>query len=345
MMCIHHHSLGQSPPRKHFIIEAFAVLLAFLCVTALASAQKSGSPSGYPSRLVRIIVPTGPGGNADLLARVLGDRMSADWGQPVVVENRPGAANRIGIAAGVKSPPDGYTLLVAPVTNLVIDPHVHASLPYDVLRDLEPVSLVTQVQNVLIVRPSLGVQNVKELVEMAKSRPDELTFAAVGVGSIAHIAAEMLNSETGIKTRLVPYNSINDGTTAVLRGDVTMMFAQMPTALPLIQSGALQALGVASLARSPYLPDVMTIGEALGVPPFEAASWSSFMVPAGTPEEIRSILAQKVADALKDPKVLDRLRAVGAEPVGSTPAELADKIRAEYARYGEIIRKLKIRVE
>jgi tripartite-type tricarboxylate transporter receptor subunit TctC len=329
----------------HSVLKSLVILLTVVIAAPFALAQKAQGPSGYPSRLVKIIVPTAPGGNADLLARVLGERMSSDWGQPVVIENRPGAANRIGIAAGAKSPPDGYTLIVVPVSNLVMDPHIYSTLPYDVFRDLEPISLVTQVQNVLVINSALGIKTIKALVELAKAKPDELTFAAVGVGSPAHIASEMMNLRAGIKTRLVPYNGINDGTTAVLRGDVTMMFAQMPTALPLIQSGALRALGVASLARSPYLPDVPTISEGLDMPPFEVASWSAFMVPAGTQEGVRSFLAQEVANALKDAKVLDRLRAMGAEPIGSTPNELADKMRSEYARYGEIIRTLKIRVE
>jgi tripartite-type tricarboxylate transporter receptor subunit TctC len=268
--------------------------------------------------------------------------MSADWGQPVVIENRAGAANRIGIAAGAKASPDGYTLLVAPVTQLVIDPHVYKSLPYDPLRDLDPVSLVSEVQNVLVVRRAMHVSTLNDLVELARAKPDELTFAAVGKGSIAYLASEMLNSNMGIKTRFVPYNSINDGTTAVLRGDVTMMFTQMPTALPLVQSGDFRALGIASASRSLQLPEVMTVGEALHLPPFEAASWSAFMVPAGTPEKIRSFIAQEVAHVLRDPVISERLRRVGAEPIGSTPKQLADRIRTEYERYGEIIRQLKI---
>jgi tripartite-type tricarboxylate transporter receptor subunit TctC len=338
-------TLGIAGHFKNLILQGLVVGLVAILAGSSAFSQTRSSPFGYPTRLVKIIVPTGPGGNADLLARILGERMSANWGQPVVIENRPGAANRLGVAAGVKSPPDGYTLIVVPVSQLVLDPHVHASLPYDVFRDMEPVSLLAQVQNVLVVNSSLGIENVKELVETAKLKPDELTFAAVGVGSIAHIASETLNIQTDIKTRFVPYNSINDGTTAVLRGDVTMMFSQLPSALPLIQGGQLRALGVASFARSPYLPDVPTIAEALGMPSFETASWSAFMAPAGTAAPIRNYVAQEVAAAFKDQKVLERLRPLGAEPVGSSPEELASKIRSEYDRYGEIIRKLNIRVQ
>ena len=177
----------------HSVLKSLVILLTVFIAAPFALAQKAQGPSGYPSRLVKIIVPTAPGGNADLLARVLGERMSSDWGQPVVIENRPGAANRIGIAAGAKSPPDGYTLIVVPVSNLVMDPHIYSTLPYDVFRDLEPISLVTQVQNVLVINSAHGIKTIKALVELAKAKPDELTFAAVGVGSPAHIASEMMN--------------------------------------------------------------------------------------------------------------------------------------------------------
>lgn len=323
--------------------------LVALALTASACnpvfAQASAGPGGYPNKLVRIIVPYGPGGAADLLARIVGERLSTFWGQPVIVENRPGATGNIGIEATVRAAPDGYTLAVIPVSNLAVNPHLYSKLPYDVFRDLAPVSLIAQVQNVLVVSPDGGPNSIRELVQAAKAKPGALTYSSPGVGSQAHVAGEMLNTLMDVSTVHVAYSGVGAAIKDVLGKQVTMMFAQMPAALPLVSSGKLRALGVASSKRSSFMPDVPTILEQTGVAGFEAVSWSALMAPAKTPEEIRSFIAAEVARALKTPEVQERLRGQGAEPVGSTPAELASTMKAEYTRYGEIIRKAGIKAE
>ncbi len=328
-----------------FIARFFGIM--FLVVAAMpdGSAQSTPRPEGFPSKLVRIIVPYGPGGAADLLARVVGERLSNYWVQPVIVENRPGGNGSVGIEQVIRSEPNGYTMGCIPVSNLVVNPHLYSNLRFDVFVDLAPVSLIAQVQNVLVVSPSLGINNIQQLIDAAKSKPGSLTYSSPGAGSQAHIAGEMFNALMGVSTLHIPYNGVGAAIKDVLGGQVSLMFAQMQAALPLVNSGKLKALAVASPTRSTYLPNVPTILEQTGVQGFDAIAWSAFMAPAATPHEIRSFIASEVARALKVPEVQERLRAQGAEPVGSTPDQLARIMKAEHARYGEIIRKARIRLE
>lgn len=328
-----------------FIARFFGIM--FLVVAAMpdGSAQSTPRPEGFPSKLVRIIVPYGPGGAADLLARVVGERLSNYWVQPVIVENRPGGNGSVGIEQVIRSEPNGYTMGCIPVSNLVVNPHLYSNLRFDVFVDLAPVSLIAQVQNVLVVSPSLGINNIQQLIDAAKSKPGLLTYSSPGAGSQAHIAGEMFNALMGVSTLHIPYNGVGAAIKDVLGGQVSLMFAQMQAALPLVNSGKLKALAVASPTRSTYLPNVPTILEQTGVQGFDAIAWSAFMAPAATPHEIRSFIASEVARALKVPEVQERLRAQGAEPVGSTPDQLARIMKAEHARYGEIIRKARIRLE
>jgi tripartite-type tricarboxylate transporter receptor subunit TctC len=316
-------------------------LLAFWNTAAQAQAER---PAGYPNRLVRIIVPYGPG-LADLLSRLVAERLNATWGQPVIVDNRAGATGSIGIDFVVKAPPDGYTFVTVPVANLAVNPHLNAKLPYDVFKDLAPVSLIASVHNVLIVHPESRATSVKELIALAKSKPGGLSYSTPGVSSQGHIAAEMFNSLFGVNTVHVPYTSMASAVKDVMGGQVDFAFSQMPTALALIQGGRLRALGVASAKRSTLLPDVPTISEATGTPEFEAVSWSALMAPAGTPEALRAGVAGDIQRMLATPEVQARLKSMGAEAVGSTPQDLAAIMRAESNRYGEIIRKAKIRAE
>ncbi|MGH8669945.1 MAG: Bug family tripartite tricarboxylate transporter substrate binding protein, partial [Burkholderiales bacterium] len=287
----------------------------------------------------------GPGGLADLLSRMVAERFNTSWGQPVIVENRPGANGSIGISQVVKSAPDGYTFATVPVANLAVNPHLNAKLPYDVFTDLAPVSLVASVHNVLVVNAGSSVTTARELVALAKSKPGARRFSTPGVSSQGHIAAEMFNFQMGLSTLHVPYNSMGAAIKDVLGGQVDFAFSQMPAALALIQGGKLRALGVASEKRSAFLPEVPTVAEATGVAQFEAVSWSALMAPAGTPEPIRAAAAAEIQRMLAVPEVRERLRLLGAEPAGTTPEELAKIMRDESARYGDIIRKAKIRVE
>lgn len=327
-----------------------AALLASLALATIVSAnvvaQTGPGPGGYPSKPVKIIVPYGPGGAADLLARTVGERLAAFWSQPVIVENRVGASGNIGIEALVRSAPDGYTLGVIPVSNLAVNPHLYATkLSYDVFRDLSPISLIAQVQNVLVVGPGSSVQGVKDLIQAAKAQPGKLSFSSPGVGSQAHIAGAMLESLAGITMLHVPYGGVGAAIRDVMGGQVTMMFAQLPAALPLLGTGKAKILAIASGKRSAFMPQVPTILEETGIGGFDAVSWSALMSPAGTAEDLRNFAAGEVARALKVPEVIARLQKQGAEPVGSTPAELSKAMKDEHHRYGEIIRKAKITVD
>lgn len=323
-----------------------AIVLALVsCFSSPATFAQPQRPAGFPSKLVKIIVPYGPGGLADLLSRMLAVRLSSLWGQPVVVENRPGGTGAIGINMAAKSAPDGYTLVTIPVSNLAVNPHLGKKLPYDVFKDISPVSLIASVHNVLIVSLGLGVSNLKELIALAKAKPGQLSYSSPGVSSQGHIAGEMFNFLFGVSTLHVPYNGLGAAVKDVIGGQISFAFVQMPAALPVIQGGKVRALGVASAKRSSLLPNVPTVAESAGVPEFDAVSWSAIMAPAGTSEAIRNGIAADIQHIIALPEIQSRLRSLGAEPVGSTPQELARIMKAEFDRYGDIIKKADIHVD
>ena len=328
-----------------FNLRSYLCGAAFLMSALNASAQGTRGPDGFPNRYVKIIVPYGAGGAADLLSRVVGRQLSAYWGQPVVVENVPGGTGSIGIGQLVRSAPDGYTIGCIPISNLVVNPHLYPDLKYNVFKDLAPISRIAEVQNVLLVSPSLRVDSIRQLVEMVKAKPGTFTYSSLGVGSQAHIAGEMFNTLFGVKTIHVPYNRSSAALTDVFSGVVNFIFAQAPTALPFINGGQMKALAVASSKRSAYLPDVPTIQEETGVQGFETVAWSAFMAPTGTPKSVRNFIASEIKRALMDPDVRTALKNLSAEAVGSTPDELASFMQSEHTRYSEIIRRIGIRAE
>jgi tripartite-type tricarboxylate transporter receptor subunit TctC len=316
----------------------FLPVLFFLMATA-ASAQP------WPQKPVRIIVPFAPGGASDLMPRLVGEKLSAAWNQPVVIENRPGAAGNIGMEAGAKSPPDGYTLLSAPNGNLVVNPHMYSKLAYDVFKDLAPVTRIAAVQNVLVVHPEVPATTVKELVALARAKPGSLNFASPGNGSQAHVAVELMKLQLGLDLVHVPYQGVGPAMKDLLGGRISLMVAQLPSALPQVKAGKLRALGVASAAPLPALPDVPTIAAAAPLPGFEAVSWYALMAPAGTPKELLEKIHADTARALQLPEVRERLAGMGAEPSGESPAELAARIKSEYDRWGEVVRKANIKAD
>jgi tripartite-type tricarboxylate transporter receptor subunit TctC len=315
-------------------------ILLFLFLTAsVANAQP------WPQKPVRVIVPFAPGGASDLMPRLVGEKLAATWGQPVVIENRPGAAGNIGMEAGAKSPPDGYTLLSAPNGNLVVNPHMYSKLAYDVFKDLAPITRIAAVQNVLVVHPDVPANSVKELVALARAKPGTLNFASPGNGSQAHVAVELLKLQLGLELVHVPYQGVGPAMKDLLGGRINLMVAQVPSALPHIKGGKLRALGVASAAPLAALPDVPTVASAAPLPGFEAVSWYALMAPAGTSPEIINKAHIDIAKVLQMPDVRERLAGMGAEPSGESPAELAARIRAEYDRWGEVVRKANIKAD
>lgn len=319
------------------------LLPVILLLMPVASATSfAADDANYPAKSIRIILGFSPGGAPDTLARIISDRFGK-WGQPSVVENRTGANGNLAMTAVAKAPPDGYTLAVVPVGNAAVNPSLFTDLPYS-MTQFAPISLIANFENVLVISANSPIRSLKELIARGRAPGSNLTYATPGAGSIAHLAAELLARDGGFTMRHISYRGIAPGLTDVMRGEVTLMISQLSTAKPLIETGKLRALGVASKARSTALPDVPTIAEAGDMPGFEAVSWYSLMAPAGTPQAIIEKLRGGVVEAINAPEAKKALEAQGAQPVGSTPAELDAVIKADTARWGKVIREAGIKI-
>jgi tripartite-type tricarboxylate transporter receptor subunit TctC len=316
-----------------------AALAACLAASAGALAQAS-----YPDRTVRIIVPFPPGGPADALARIVGERLATSFGKPFVVENRAGAGGNIGMEQGARAAPDGYTLILAPVGNLTVAPALYSKLPYDPARDFAPITVLASVPNVLIVNPSVPVKTVAELVALAKAKPASLNYASPGNGSIPHLAGEWFKRLAGVDIVHVPFNGVAPASTAVLSGEVQMFFAQSSAALPQWRAGKVVALGVATPKRIAAAPDLPTIAEQ-GFPGFDATSWYALVAPAGTPPAVIERLHAEIVRVLAEPDVREKIAGLGAEPVGNSPEEFAAMQRAEAARWTRVAREANIHAD
>jgi tripartite-type tricarboxylate transporter receptor subunit TctC len=325
------------------LITTKALIAGLLLATASLPAA-AASADDYPTRPVRIMVGFAAGGAPDTLARVIGEKLGEALGQPFVVENRTGAQGNTAMAAVAKAEPDGYTLALVPVGNAAINPSLMPNLPYDTVRDFAPITEIATVENVLVVGARSPIRTLPDLIAAGRGKGANLSYATPGGGSLAHLAAELLARAGGFELNHVPYRGVSPALTDVVRGEVTMMFAQVSTAKPLMDSGQLKALGIASRARSTILPDVPTVAEAAGIPDFEAVSWYALMAPAHTPDPIIQKLYQGVARALSLPEVKAALEAQGANPLGSSPAELAATIAADTARWAKVIRDAHIEV-
>jgi tripartite-type tricarboxylate transporter receptor subunit TctC len=298
----------------------------------------------WPTKPVRIINAFAPGGPSDLLSRAVGDKLQGSWGQPVIVEAKPGADGLIGMEYAAKSPADGYTIVTVPVGNAVLLPNLRSKLPYDMAKDFVPITLLATVQNVLVVGANVPANNLKELIAYAKANPGKLSFASPGAGSSPHIAGEMLKSATGMDMIHVAYKGTGPALNDVMGGQVTMFFSQMSSALPLVKQGKLKGIGVASLRRHPAATEIPTIAEQ-DQPGFEAMAWYALFAPAGTPQDIVNKIAADATKALQMQDVKDKLSALGADPVGGTPEEFALRLRNENARWGAAIRKAGIKLQ
>jgi tripartite-type tricarboxylate transporter receptor subunit TctC len=309
----------------------------FLLVVSTTSAQE------WPARPVRIIVPFPAGGSADLMPRIVAEKLSEKWGQPVIVENRPGAAGNIGADIVFRSEPDGYTLLSAPPPPLVINRLLYPKLSYDSTQFV-PVTVIAANPNVLLVHPSLGVNSVAELIALARQNPGKLNYASQGSGSTSHLTAELFKSMAGgLQITHVPYKGTAPALTDLLAGQVDMMCDNLGVSLPHVRSGKLKALAVASKQRFAGLPDAPALAETL--PGFESRAWYGIVAPPRTPALIAAKISAGVADALKNPDVLKRLQELSAEPMGLTPAETAAFIKAESERWGAVIRSAGVKLE
>src|SRR3954469_4317853 len=306
---------------------------ASLVFLSLVLAAGAGAQDRYPSRPVRIVVPFAPGGSTDIFARLIGERLSAALTQPVVVENRAGAGGNIGAEAVAKATPDGYTLLMATTGVMAINNALYRKMTYDAAKDFEPVVFVASITNVLAVPAEFPARSVAELVALAKARPGQLTFASSGAGSSTHLSAELFKSLAGVDLLHVPFKGSGQALIDVIAGRVSMIFDNMPSALPHIKGGKLRALGVTGLKRSSALPDVPTIAEA-GVAGYDSLSWSGLAVPAGTPAPVIRTINSETARILETSEMRAKLAEQGGEAIGGSPAQFAEHIRAEREKWG-----------
>ena len=316
-------------------MRAFAAVL--LLWSSLAWAQ-------YPTKPIHLIVPFPPGGGNDTVARAIAQQISPELGQPVVIDNRPGAGGSVGAELAAKAPADGYTLFLAGVGSHVVNPNLHAKLPYDPVKDFAPVTLIASAPSVLVVNPSVPARNIAEFTAYARANPGKLNYASNGNGSAAQLAAAMYESMAGVKMVHVPYKGIAPALTDLLGGEVQLLFGTVVALVPHIQSGRLRALAVTGKKRSALIPDVPTLRES-GLPEYEAGSWYGIEAPAGTPRPIIDQLNALIVKALRQPDVAKRLAAEGAEVIGSTPEEFGAHIRSELARVEKVVRAAGIRIE
>ncbi len=299
--------------------------------------------SGYPSKPIRIIVPFPAGGTADVLPRVLAEKLSARFGQPVLIENRAGASGNIGAEAVFKADPDGYTLLSAPPPPLVINPSLYPKLAFDPSQFV-PITVIASVPNVLLVHPKVPSNTLQEFIAYAKANPDKLNYASQGSGTTSHLTAEMFKSMAGVRITHVPYKGTAPALTDLLGGQVDMMFDNLGVSAQHVRSGKLKALAVSSTVRINSLPHVPTVIEA-GLPGFTSVAWYGVVAPPKTPPEIAAKLSVAIIETLKHPDVIKRLQDLSAEPVGSTPAEMSAFMRDEVERWRRVIQSANVKVD
>jgi tripartite-type tricarboxylate transporter receptor subunit TctC len=312
-------------------------------VAAWALAPAPAAAQTYPVKPLRMVVPWAPGGTTDILGRVIAQKMSESWGQPVVVDNRGGAAGNIGSEAAAKSPADGYTLLLGTMSTHAMNQFLYSKMTYDPVGDLAPISLVANVATVLVVHPGLPVKNVGELVALARSKPGQLNFASGGIGSFNQLCAELLKVAAKIDIVHVPYKGGGPAVTDLMGGKVDMLFTGAPVTMPHIKSGKLKLLAVTDSRRAGALPETPTVGESL--PGYSFDNWYGIMAPQGTPRPVIDRLNAEVLRILALPDVRERFTSLGAEPTPSTPERFGSVMKADAEKWGGIIRQAGVRAE
>jgi len=318
-------------------------LIAALAFAVLAVANAHAQPAGaYPEKSIRIIVPFPAGGATDIIARIVGERLSGAWNRPVVVENVSGAAGATGTAQAAKASPDGYSLLTATGTTTTLLPHLRANLPYNPVRDFDAVSLLCSFANVLVVRPEVPARTVAELIGLLRANPGKYSYASSGYGASPHLSAEWFKLITKTDILHVPFTGSAPALPALLGGHVDMMFDTMPSVWPLVQEGKLRALGVTTATRVPFLPDLPAIAETL--PGYDVTSWLGIMVPAGTPIAIRNKIAAELAGFLRDPAVVQRFKELTAVAASSAPEEFAAYLKRDYEKWQRVVRDTGIKL-
>ncbi|MBI4195760.1 MAG: tripartite tricarboxylate transporter substrate binding protein [Betaproteobacteria bacterium] len=314
-------------------------LVLGLCAWTLAAAAQT-----FPGKTVRWIAPFPPGGGTDVISRTLAQKLTEAWGQQVVVENRAGSGGTIGLAAAAKAPADGYNIVLGQLANVAIAPALYPRLPYDPTRDLQPVTLVLSAPLILVAHPSLPAGNTKELLALARAKPDDITFGSPGNGTTGHLAGEMIKSATGVRLTHVPYKGASPAITGLLGGEIAIYVSSIPPALPLMQAGRLKALGVTSAKRTATLPNVPTIAES-GLPGYEVTNWYGVMVPTGVPRDILGRVHADLVRVLQMPEVRQRFAGEGGDVAPNTPEQFAAFVKSEIAKWSKAVRDSGARID
>jgi tripartite-type tricarboxylate transporter receptor subunit TctC len=311
------------------------VRVAIACLLFGASLTHALAADPYPSKPVTIVVPQAPGGTNDIVGRILGPALSQSTGQQFIVDNRPGAGGNIGSQYAARSNPDGYTVLLTISSTQAINPALYKKIPFDPVKDFDPVALVANVPNVLVANPSFPASNMKELIALAKSKPNEFRFASAGNGSLNHLLGEMLNNMAGISLEHVPYKGVGPALNDLLGNQIPLAFASLPSVLPHIKAGKLKALGVSSAQRSAAAPDIPAIGET--IPNFSGDLWVALFAVHGTPKDVVAMLTAAVEKVLDDKTVQDKLKAQGAELPRATPQQLSAMLKSDMEKWAKIV--------
>ena len=314
------------------------MLKALLVAGALLAGSLPASAQPYPNRPLRIVVPFPPGGGTDIGTRIVAQKLQEAWGQAVIVENKPGAAGIVGTELTAKSAPDGYTFMMGNIGTHAINVSLYKKLAYDPVKDFAPVSMVADLPLLLLVHPSVPANSVKELIALAKSQPGKLNFSSSGAGGSMHVAAELFKSMAGVDMVHIPYKGGAPAVADLISGQVALSFSTVLETVQHVKAGKVRALAVTNDHRSIALPDLPTIAEA-GLPGYQSISWLALFAPAGTPKEIVNKVSAESVRILKLPDVKERLLAQGAEPIGSTPEQLAATLAADIAKYAKVIRE------
>jgi len=309
-----------------------------MCMVVVGGGVVDVAAQPWPSKPIKYIVPFAPGGTTDLLGRTLSEKLSVALGEPVVVENKPGAGGGIGADFTAKSAPDGYTIMGGTISTHAINASLYSNLPYDPVRDFVAITLIARLPNLLVINPSIPARNVSELIALMKANPGKYTFASSGNGTSQHLSGELFKSMAGVDMQHIPYKGSPPALQDVVGGQVSMTFDNITTALPLAKAGKLRALAVTTATRSSAAPDVPTLAES-GLPGFEVGSWQGVFAPAATPPEIVRRLNTEIVKIINMPDVREKLTSLGAEPVGDTPEQFSAYVKAEVVKWSDVVKR------
>ena len=318
-------------------------LARYMLAFTLAGVTGGAAAQDYPVKPIRLIVPFGPGGTTDILARVIGERLGDRWGQQVLIDNRPGAGGNIAAELTARAAPDGYTIFLGSMGTQSINISIYPKLAFDPVKDFAPISLVSNSANLLIVHPSIPVNSVRQLIQLAKAKPDRFSYSTSGSGSFNHMSAELFNLMAGTKMVHIPYKSGGQALTSVVGGEADLVFQTMPAAIPFVEARRLKALAVCTLERHPLFPKLPTASES-GLPGFDISTWYGILAPAATPKEIVAKLNEALVTIVKNPATNKRLLDLGVDPVTNTPEQFAALVRSDITKWAKVAKAASIKV-